>query len=95
MGPSLASPRGRLRYTWGDVFLTVVGVLGTLLAMGKADEVAEQGGSIVPFWVPTPPGRPWRSAGVSTTFVTSRQYGAAARVAGPAVPSSPWPRRGW
>lgn len=51
MGPSRASPRGRLRYTWGDVFLTVVGVLGTLLAMGKANEVAEQGGSIVPFWV--------------------------------------------
>jgi threonine/homoserine efflux transporter RhtA len=51
MGPSRASPRGRLRYTWGDVFLAVVGVLGTLLAMGKANEVAEQGGSLVPFWV--------------------------------------------
>jgi hypothetical protein len=45
MGPSRASPQGRLRYTWGDVFLTVAGVLGTLLAMGKANEVAEQGGS--------------------------------------------------
>jgi threonine/homoserine efflux transporter RhtA len=51
MSPGPASPRGHLRYTWGDVFLTVVGVLGTLLAMGKANEVAEQGGSIVPFWV--------------------------------------------
>ena len=51
MGPSRASPQGRLRYTWGDVVLTVAGVLGTLLAMGKANQVAEQGGSVVPFWV--------------------------------------------
>jgi hypothetical protein len=51
MGPSRASPQGRLRYTWGDVVLTVAGVLATLLAMGKANEVAEQGGSVVPFWV--------------------------------------------
>jgi hypothetical protein len=51
MGPSRASPQGRLRYTWGDGFLTVAGVLGTLVAMGKANEVAEQGGSVVPFWV--------------------------------------------
>jgi threonine/homoserine efflux transporter RhtA len=36
MGPSRASPQGRLRCTWGDGFLTVVGVLGTLLALGKA-----------------------------------------------------------
>ena len=51
MDPSRASPRGRLRYTWGDVVLTVAGVLGTVLAMGKANQVAEQGGSVVPFWV--------------------------------------------
>lgn len=47
MSPSRTSP---LRYTWGDGFLTVVGVLGTLLAMGRANQVAEQGGSVVPFW---------------------------------------------
>jgi hypothetical protein len=51
MGPSRASPQGRLRYAWGDVFLTVLGVLGTLVALGKANEVAEQGGPVVPFWV--------------------------------------------
>jgi drug/metabolite transporter (DMT)-like permease len=51
MGPSPASPRGHPRYTWGDVVLTLAGVLATLYAMGKADQVAEQGGSIVPFWV--------------------------------------------
>lgn len=51
MGPSRASPQGRLRYAWGDVFLTVLGVLGTLVALGKANQVAEQGGSVVPFWV--------------------------------------------
>lgn len=51
MGPDPASPQGRLRYTWGDVVLTLAGVLTTLYAMGKADQVADQGGSIVPFWV--------------------------------------------
>jgi threonine/homoserine efflux transporter RhtA len=51
MGPGRASASGRLRYTWGDVFLTALGVLGTLVALGKANEVAEQGGSTVPFWV--------------------------------------------
>jgi drug/metabolite transporter (DMT)-like permease len=51
MGPSPASPQGRLRYTWGDVVLTLAGVLATLYAMSKANQVAEQGGSLVPFWV--------------------------------------------
>jgi hypothetical protein len=51
MGPRRASPEGRLRYTWGDVVLTLAGVLATLYAMGKANRVAEQGGSVVPFWV--------------------------------------------
>jgi hypothetical protein len=86
---------GRLRYTWGDVFLTALGVLGTLVALGKANEVAEQGGSTVPFWIAYAAGWPWRPAGASTTFVISRQGGAAAQVAGTAVPPSPWPRQGW
>jgi hypothetical protein len=51
MGPSRASPEGRLRYSWGDVVLTLAAVLATLQAMSKANQVAEQGGSIVPFWV--------------------------------------------
>jgi hypothetical protein len=51
MGPSQASPQGHLRYTWSDVVLTLVGVLATLYAMGKAEQVAEQGGSVAPFWI--------------------------------------------
>lgn len=51
MGPSPASPQGHLRYTWGDVVLTLAGALATLYALRKADQAAEQGGSLVPFWV--------------------------------------------
>ena len=51
MGPGRASPQRRLRCAWGDGFLTALGVLGTLGALGKANQVAEQGGSVVPFWV--------------------------------------------
>jgi threonine/homoserine efflux transporter RhtA len=51
MNPGRASPQRHLRYAWGDVVLTLTGVLFTLYAMGKADQVAEQGGSLMPFWV--------------------------------------------
>ena len=47
MSPGRAWPRRRLRYTWGDVVLTLASVLFTLYAIGKA----EQAGSLVPFWV--------------------------------------------
>jgi hypothetical protein len=95
MGPSRASPQGRLRYIWGDVFLTALGVLGTLVALGKANQVAEQGGSVVPFWVAYAAGAAVAVYWWSMTFAISRQGDAVAQVAGPAVPPSPWPRRGW
>jgi hypothetical protein len=47
MRPGRAWPQRRLRYTWGDVVLTLTSVLFTPYAIGKA----EQGGSLVPFWV--------------------------------------------
>jgi hypothetical protein len=46
-----ASPGARFRYTWGDVFLTLVGVGTTLYAADKATQVAKQGGSMLPFWL--------------------------------------------
>jgi hypothetical protein len=47
MSPGRAWPQRRLRYTWGDVVLTLTSVLFTPYAIGKA----ERGGSLVPFWV--------------------------------------------
>jgi hypothetical protein len=46
-----APPGGRLTYTWGDAVLTLAGVIVTLYAAGKADQVAEKGGSVLPFSV--------------------------------------------
>lgn len=43
------APGGRLKYTWGDAFLTFVGIISTLFAAARADDVADKGGSVVPF----------------------------------------------
>jgi hypothetical protein len=47
MRPGRGWPQRHLRYTWGDVVLTLTSVLFTPYAIGKA----KQAGSLVPFWV--------------------------------------------
>jgi hypothetical protein len=34
-----------------DAFLTLLGLIGTLYAAARADDVADKGGSMVPFWI--------------------------------------------
>lgn len=51
LAPRTASSGARSKYTWGDAFLTLVGVVTTLYAADKATQVAKEGGSMLPFWV--------------------------------------------
>ena len=90
MSPGRAWPRRRLRYTWGDVVLTLASVLFTLYAIGKA----EQAGSLVPFWVAYAAGLVAAAGWLAYDARRPRRCGPTVPLAGPAAPW-PWPPRGW
>ena len=90
MNPGRAWPQRRLRYTWGDVVLTLASVLFTLYAIGKA----EQAGSLVPFWVAYAAGLVAAAGWLAYDARRPRRCGPTVPLAGPAAPW-PWPPRGW